>query len=59
MNKEALYYMMEASDNDDLPDGAWWHVLEDCVTYWNKKNKTKFDPNSTVHAYLKWKEKNP
>jgi hypothetical protein len=52
---DELYYFIEAHDNDDLPDGAWWSVLENAVTYWNEKHGTNFDENETVHAYVERK----
>lgn len=56
-NKDELFYTLEASNYDDLPDGAWWQVLEDTVVWWNTENKTKYDPNTTVHEYLEWANK--
>lgn len=49
---DALLASLEAADNDDLPDGAWWQVLEDAVTFFNEAHSTNFDPNDTVHKYL-------
>ena len=56
MNQE-LFYLMAAHDNDDLPDGAWWQVLEDAVYYWNRQHGTCLNLNETVHTYLKEMEK--
>lgn len=43
---------MEAFDNDDMPDGAWFQMLEDAATEFMKMNKIKGDSNSAVHLYL-------
>lgn len=49
---DELYYFIDAHNDDDAPDGAWWAILEDAVSYWNKEHGTNFDENDTVHAYL-------
>lgn len=46
-----LFAYLDAADNDDLPDGAWWATLEEAVEYFNKGNGTTFNPNDTVHLY--------
>ena len=52
---DELFWFIDAHNDDDLPDGAWFAVLEDAVTYWNKKHGTNFDENEAVHAYLERK----
>jgi len=44
---------LETVDSTELPDGAWWQVLEDAVTQYNKDFEANLDPNDTVHWYLK------
>lgn len=46
------FEFMEAFDNDELPDGAWWAVLEDGAREANQHFKIKRDPFDAVHAYL-------
>ncbi len=62
---ENLYYYMKANDNDlveidhfeDIPDGAWWAKLEDCVMFWNREHNTQFDPFESVHTYIRMLER--
>lgn len=44
---------MNAYDNDDLPDGAWWQMLEDGALQWWREKDNYLDPTDTVHFYLK------
>ena len=53
---DELYYFIDAHNDDDAPDGAWWAILEDSVTFWNKDHGTSYDENDTVHSYLRRKE---
>lgn len=55
---DELFYFIEAHDDDSAPDGAWWQMLEDAVTYWNDEHGTHYDENETVHAYVRWAEDN-
>jgi hypothetical protein len=48
-----LIAALDAANNDDLPDGAWFAVLEDTVEFYNEEHGTDFDPNDTVHQYLR------
>ncbi len=57
MTTDALFHHIDAYNDDELSDGAWWSVLENAVTFWNEEHKTHFDECDTVHAYLKWKGK--
>jgi hypothetical protein len=43
---------MDAHDNDDLPDGAWFQVLEDAAEQFMKDNKIRGDANDATHQYL-------
>lgn len=46
---------MSAHDMDDLPDGAWWQVLEDAATTFLEEHKIKYDSNSATHKFLIWR----
>lgn len=37
----------------DLPDGAWMQHMEDSVTLWNQRKRTKLDPHETVLRWIK------
>lgn len=47
-----LFYFIDAHNDDDASDGAWWAMLENAVTAWNEKHGTNYDENETVHAYI-------
>jgi hypothetical protein len=47
---------MDAHNDDDLPDGAWFCVLEDAAKYFMKTNKLRGDRNDAAHQYLREKE---
>jgi len=51
---EDLYWEMAAVDefSNDVSDGAWWAMLENTVTFWNKDHGTTLDEHETVHAFL-------
>lgn len=51
LRAEFIGYMESASD-DDLPDGAWFQVLEDAAEYFAKLHGLKADANDLVHYYL-------
>ncbi len=45
---------MDAWNDDDLPDGAWWAVLEDGARAFGKEYKLKnIDAFECVHLYLR------
>jgi len=46
---------MDAHNDDDASDGAWWGILEDSVEFFNNDNKTKYDPFESVHEYIQKK----
>ena len=48
---------MAAMDNDELPDGAWWCVLEDTATSFMKEHNLKGCTNTATHQYLIWRSK--
>lgn len=43
---------MECSDMDDMPDGAWFQILEDAAAAFMKQQGIKGCSNSAVHQYL-------
>lgn len=47
---------MEAADNDDLPDGAWFAVLEEAAERVMRQHHIKGDRNDAVHQ---WVQANP
>lgn len=48
---------MDAHDFDDLPDGAWFAVLEDAAQQFIDTNRLgKACNNSAAHQYLRLKE---
>ena len=52
-----LFSRLQAADNDDLPDGAWWGALEAEVEAFNWENKTNHDPHDAVMYYLQLNNK--
>lgn len=53
--RPAFIAHMAAHDNNDLPDGAWFAVLEDAAESFMKSHKLTQPwrcPNDAVHAYL-------
>ncbi|OED40244.1 hypothetical protein ACH42_17170 [Endozoicomonas sp. (ex Bugula neritina AB1)] len=56
---ELVFAFMEAFDDDDAPDGAWWAMLEEGVRAYNELNNTRYDEHNTVHAYLKYQSTLP
>ena len=45
---------MEARDNDDLPDGAWWATLELAAEEFIRKHHLRWmDCNTVAHQYLR------
>jgi hypothetical protein len=51
-NLEELFGALDFNNNDDLPDGAWWQVLEDTVDFFNDANGTNYEPNEMVHQWV-------
>lgn len=48
----ALFDFLDGWYDDELPDGAWWAMLEEGVVAYNKETGQDIDPNDGVHAYL-------
>lgn len=52
--RERFKAHMDAHNNDDLPDGAWFAVLEDAAEeFFIKFRLQRGDPNSAAHQYLR------
>ena len=43
---------MAAAENDDLPDGAWFAVLEGAAEDFMGTHRLRGCPNSATHQYL-------
>ena len=43
---------MAANDMEDLPDGAWWAMLEEAAEEFMKNRQIKGCSNDAVHLYL-------
>jgi hypothetical protein len=43
---------LDFADDDDLPDGAWFAVLEDAARSYMKRHKIRGDANSAVHQWV-------
>lgn len=52
---EDLMYTMDAANDDDLSDGAWWQTLQDTAEWYKGEYKHSYDSFEAVHAYLEWK----
>jgi hypothetical protein len=53
---EDLIAFMAPYDMDDLPDGAWFHILEETAEEFIESRRLKgWDENSLVHYYLNHK----
>ena len=51
---DELVGFLSAYDHSDLPDGAWFSVLEEGAEDFAKSiNLRNYDTNSMVHEYLK------
>ena len=44
---------VEMADNESLPDGAWWAVLEDTCRMFMEQYGIKGDPFEATHQYLR------
>ena len=54
--REEFTKHMEAHDFDNLPDGAWFHCLEQAAQeFLNKHKLTKPCANTATHRYLRGK----
>jgi len=55
--KDEFVGWMEAFNMDDLPDGAWFAVLEEGAEKFGKKfNLKNLDTNDAVIQFLDWRD---
>lgn len=52
MKDRSVLYFLDAYDDDNLSDGAWWSRLEEGVTAWNELNNDNLDPHEIVSQYV-------
>lgn len=52
MKDRSVLYFLDAYDDDNLSDGAWWSRLEEGVTAWNELNNDNLDPHEIVSEYV-------
>ncbi len=51
--RKEFFAFMQARDNDKLPDGAWFAVLEESAEEFCKKHHLKWaDRNDAAHQYI-------
>ncbi len=44
---------MDAADDDDAPDGAWFQMLEDAALDFMRLHKLRGDANDAAHQYVR------
>ena len=49
---DAFVSCMNAADNDDLPDGAWFAVLEETAARFMKENGIRGDELDATHQWI-------
>ena len=49
---DAFTSCMEAANHDDLPDGAWFAVLEETAAQFMKENRIRGDANDATHQWI-------
>ena len=55
---EQFFHHLDPYNNDDLPDGAWFAVLEnEAERLKHQFGLSSRDCNDLVHEYLEWKGK--
>ena len=52
LTDEFLGYM-SASEQHDVPDGAWFQILEDAARSFLRSHGLKVDANDAAHQYLR------
>jgi len=43
---------LDAADDDDAPDGAWWQMLEDTAAEFMRKHKLRGCENSATFQWV-------
>jgi hypothetical protein len=56
IHRQSLIDFVSAYDNDDLPDGAWWAVMEEGVEAWSSYSGVSIDPHDGVLEYAKGRQ---
>ena len=54
--RDEFVAFMEAHDDNDLPDGAWFARLEEGACEFLETHNLRGDQNDAVHQYLGWQE---
>jgi hypothetical protein len=44
---------LDAADDDDAPDGAWWQILEDTAAEFIRRHKLRGCANSATHQWVR------
>ena len=52
---DAFVDCMDAADNDDLPDGAWFCVLEERAEKFLRDNRLRGCANDATHQWVRSK----
>ena len=55
--KKLFVAYMRENDHDDLPDGAWFAVLEESAERFFKEQRIRMCPNDGAHLYIQLSEK--
>lgn len=53
---QSLVDFVSAYDNSDLPDGAWWDMLEEGVAAWSDWAGVRIDPHDGVLEYVEGRQ---
>lgn len=53
--KAEFFAALDAADNDDLPDGAWFAVLEETAERFMRQHRIKGCENTAVHQWIQAK----
>lgn len=56
LTKPNLFDFMDEFNDYDASDGAWWAMLENSVTLYNKKFETHHDPFDSVHEWIEQRD---
>lgn len=47
---------LDAANDDDAPDGAWWQRLEDAARWFCEDHGLRYEECDMVHLYLRLKD---
>lgn len=51
-NRDEFFACMTAANDNDLPDGAWFAVLEEAAERFMRANRIRGCANSAVHQWI-------